>query len=355
MNTLQILDRVGREINQSVFDNTKTVTRDDVLSAISDCNDEMSDLNLPFNEAGPTTYTWAAADLEVDIVSDVGITDYDRVKRLEIDNIKAFPVSFNELDAKVRGSFDSTQDLSLQPHPPVYTEWGGKFYRWPYSAAGTLKLWYYKQLASLTADVDQSNYTAATNTYTVPTSISEGATALQTFIPTQANQGGIVIYIDTDGGEPITVTVHNSSNVSQGSKTIHQPGTGRIMFPIAWTWASGTYHFHVTTTAGTTYLKAGTASDLETCYFESWYGSTPAIPSRYHMLYVYFATATALRKLGEINKAEIYDDGKPVETGGRSKYRMLKSRMIQKMSQKLTSDRPRFIEDLLDSDNGEDY
>jgi len=126
------------------------------------------------------------------------------------------------------------------------------------------------------------------------------------------------------------------------------------MFPIAWTWASGTYHFHVTTQAGTTYLKVGTASDLETCYFESWYGDTPAIPDRYHALYVYYATAVALRKLGNHNRAEIYDDGKSFEKSGRSKYQIMKTRMIEKMSNKLTSDRPRFIEDLLDSDYGEE-
>jgi len=354
MNMISILDRVGREINQSVLDNTKTVTRDDIIMAINDCNDEMSDMNLPFNETIETSYSWAAADEAVSIVDDIGITDWVRIKRLEIDNVKAFPVTRNEID-KIRGSFYNANDSGLGVYPPIYNEYGGSLYRLPYSAAATVDIWYYKELSELVADVDQSYYTSATNTYTLPTAISEGATHLQSFQPVQANQGGIVIYVDTDSGEPITLTVHDSSNTVVGSKTLYQVGTGRIMFPIEWTWTTGAYHFHVTTTAGTTYLKANTASSLETAYFESWYGSTPAIPTRYHMAYVYFATASAFRKLGEIGKSQVYDDGVAPKDGGHSKYQMMKERIDTRLSNNLLSDRPKFIEDLLDSSEGEDY
>lgn len=348
MTLLEILGRVGREINQDVYTNKRTVTLDDMVNAFNDCNRDLSNSEMPFNEAGPVTGTWAANTESMAVSTLFSITDFAKVERLEFDSIKASYKTREEIDT-LRGSFDVSQDSAFPVHPSVYTLWGSSFFRYPYTDAVTAKMWYYKELSSsMVVGVDQAdNKITGANTYTVPTSISESATALQTFTPTQANQGGIMINVNTDGGQALTVTVHNSSNVSQGSKTIYNPGAGEIFFPISWTWAAGTYHFHVTVEGGTTKLTTGTASDLETCHFKSFYSDTPTIPNRYHDLYFYYAVAVALRKLKEIQRAATFDDGVEVEDGGRSMFRIAKWRAKQQQATK-HSDGPSFATDLLE-------
>lgn len=127
--------------------------------------------------------------------------------------------------------------------------------------------------------VDLDQFLDATGaTYATATSIAETATHRQTFDPQRDPQLAIQINVDTVGTSANwTVTVHDQSNNVMASKQIlfASMATGDVTFTFTpWRPVIGaTYHFHVTTsnTTGAPKVTTGTADDLETCDFHTFY------------------------------------------------------------------------------------
>ncbi len=126
-------------------------------------------------------------------------------------------------------------------------------------------------------DQDQANTAGSfTQAYTLGTSIDEGATHRQTFVPTKDPYKSIILSIDTVGTGDWTVAVHNALNREVASSTIvnGQLATGFIEFTFSSTFraVSGqSYHFHVTDTTGDGKVDTTGADDLETSYFTTHY------------------------------------------------------------------------------------
>ena len=116
---------------------------------------------------------------------------------------------------------------------------------------------------------------AFANTYAIPTSISETSTNRQTLALTKKNQTGVRIWPVAKGTGDWTVTVHDASNNVIGTPaTIANASvtTGALLsFLNSFTWTSGTYHFHVTSTVADGTLKTNTSNDLEACSFTCLY------------------------------------------------------------------------------------
>jgi hypothetical protein len=127
-------------------------------------------------------------------------------------------------------------------------------------------------LKSSDGEADQLSGATALNTYTLQTSINEGATHKKNFTPAASNIAGVVINVVSKGTGDITVTVHDGSNNVVATKTIVAAdainGVTRFEFtesvPIT---AAGSYHFHATVSTGTTTIRAATASDHDTAEY----------------------------------------------------------------------------------------
>lgn len=131
-------------------------------------------------------------------------------------------------------------------------------------------------LSDGTTNVDQSATTTG-QTYTLPTSISEGATATKTFVPTRDPIKAILVSVNTVGTGAWTVTLHDSANTVLGTVTIANASmaTGYVTFtfssPIRLTIAN-TYHFHVTVASGTSKVDTATNADLSTVAYKTTFG-----------------------------------------------------------------------------------
>lgn len=124
-----------------------------------------------------------------------------------------------------------------------------------------------------TTDVDQSGGSTGAADYVPPTTIAETATARQTFTPTRDPLAAIIIDVDVVGTGDWTITVHDSRNVSIGTKTIANAsmGTGDRTFtftPLRLE-IGNEYHFHVTSTVANGGVDTGTATDLEDAEFST--------------------------------------------------------------------------------------
>jgi len=124
-------------------------------------------------------------------------------------------------------------------------------------------------------DQDQLNNQTG-QTYTLATSISEGATHLQTFVPTKDPQKSIELDINAVGTGDWTLTVHDALNREVASITVAnaQLHTGVYDFIFSSVWRpiiGATYHFHVTSTVADGIVVTGTTVDLETVRFWSHY------------------------------------------------------------------------------------
>lgn len=113
--------------------------------------------------------------------------------------------------------------------------------------------------------------TGATD-YTTPTSISEAATARQTFDADHDPIISITIDVDVVGTGDWTVTVHDSANNVIGAKTIANGSmsTGDVVFTFASVLrvsTAETYHFHVTSTVGDGGVDTDVGTDLEGAEF----------------------------------------------------------------------------------------
>jgi len=124
-------------------------------------------------------------------------------------------------------------------------------------------------------DIDQSAVTAG-NTYTPPTSISESATNRKTFTPEKDPQKGLTVLVASVGTGNWTVTVHDEQNNTVATKTIANASmsTGYLEFTFTNVWRplfNQPYHFHVTSTVADGTVTTGTASDLETVSYKTYY------------------------------------------------------------------------------------
>ena len=120
----------------------------------------------------------------------------------------------------------------------------------------------------LAADLQTSGGGTGAADYVPPTSISEAATARQTFTPDHDPITSIVIDVDVVGSGDWTVTVHDQNNRSIGTKTIANGSMS--VADITFTFASPlrvepneSYHFHVTSTVADGGVDTSTATDLE--------------------------------------------------------------------------------------------
>jgi hypothetical protein len=124
-------------------------------------------------------------------------------------------------------------------------------------------------------DIDQYLETSG-NTYTVPTAISEAATARQTFVPTKDPQKSIEVLVAAKGTGDWTLTVHDSQNNTLATATIANAnvvvGDNEFVFTSVWRPLIGkSYHFHLTSTVADGTVTTTTASDLETVDFHAYY------------------------------------------------------------------------------------
>lgn len=149
-------------------------------------------------------------------------------------------------------------------------------------------------------DVDQSNpvstasFVALSNTYTVPTAISENATAKQTFSPLVSSLDGISFLFDAIGAGNLTVTIHNPLDESVGSATITNANLKakgnwvKVEFSTPLELQPGIeYHMHVTSdTASAVKIYTSTAADFETSYFKTYF-SILNNDEEYHIMKVF--------------------------------------------------------------------
>lgn len=114
------------------------------------------------------------------------------------------------------------------------------------------------------------------STYTLGTSINEGATHRQTFVPQKDPQKSISVNIDTVGTGDWTLTVHNGLNEVVAEKTVTNgnliTGIYDFIFDDVWRPVIGaTYHFHITSTVADGVVKSTTLNDLEDGEFTTHY------------------------------------------------------------------------------------
>jgi hypothetical protein len=136
----------------------------------------------------------------------------------------------------------------------------------------------------------------ASNTYTVPTSITENATNRHNFIPEKvAYNQSIDIYIVNKGTGDVTMTIHKTDNspvqmcnphdltdlTNSYQRTIANSDlTNNAMNTFFIDWVSldpdVTYHYHPTSTVADCTIKTTTANDLNTAYTNGYKGYASA-------------------------------------------------------------------------------
>lgn len=132
-------------------------------------------------------------------------------------------------------------------------------------------------LSDGTTDVDQTGGGTGAADYVPPTSISELATARQTFTPAKEPLKAVIIDVDVVGSGDWTVTVHDAGNVLIGSKTIvnGSMAVGDNTFTFATPLRvvnANSYHFHVTSTVADGGVDTDAATDLEGAEYSTLYG-----------------------------------------------------------------------------------
>ena len=134
--------------------------------------------------------------------------------------------------------------------------------------------------ATLKADfIDNLDQTiggiGAVTPYTLGTTISEGATDLQTFTPTEKYQTKVVFKVLAKGTGDWTIVVHNTANDLIASETIANAdivvGYNTAILPYEWT--TGTYHIHIISTVADGTVDTDTTDDLEGAKMSFYYKS----------------------------------------------------------------------------------
>jgi len=144
-----------------------------------------------------------------------------------------------------------------------------------------------------TYDLDQALDTSG-NTYTLTTSVNEGATHKQQFTPDKDPQKSVEVNVDTVGTGDWTMTVHDERDNSIATLTIVNASvsTGDQKFTFSSVWRTildQTYHFHLTSTVADGKVVTTTASDLETADFHTYF-QILVENSNYHPMIDFFET-----------------------------------------------------------------
>lgn len=127
----------------------------------------------------------------------------------------------------------------------------------------------------LDIDVNQ-NLTG--NTYTLLTAISESSANKIAFTPVNDPQASVGFYVDTKGTGNWTVTVHDQQNRVIATSTIANaniPTAGFVEFFFSPPWRlifNQSYHMHLTVSTGTSKVVTGTASQLSTAEYTTYFG-----------------------------------------------------------------------------------
>lgn len=127
----------------------------------------------------------------------------------------------------------------------------------------------------LDIDVNQ-NLTG--NTYTLLTAISESSANKIAFTPVNDPQSSVGFYVDTKGTGNWTITVHDQQNRVVATSTIANaniPTAGFVEFFFNPTWRllfNQSYHMHLTVSTGTSKVVTGTASNLSTAEYTTYFG-----------------------------------------------------------------------------------
>lgn len=121
-----------------------------------------------------------------------------------------------------------------------------------------------------------TSQTLSGHTYTPPVAIVEDATNELVFTPIHDPQLSIAVLIAAKGTGDWTITVHDAFNDIIATKTITNANltTGYVTFTFdpAWRPLLGQpYHFHITSTVADGTVTTGTADDLSTVSYRSYY------------------------------------------------------------------------------------
>ena len=133
--------------------------------------------------------------------------------------------------------------------------------------------------ATLKADfidnLDQTIGGIGGTAYTLGTTISEGATDIQTFTPTKKYQTKVVFKVVAKGTGDWTIVVHNAANDLIASETIANAdilvGYNTAILP--YTWATGTYHIHIISSVADGTVDTVVNTDLEGAVMSFYYKS----------------------------------------------------------------------------------
>jgi len=111
--------------------------------------------------------------------------------------------------------------------------------------------------------------------YTLGTTISEGATDIQTFTPTKKYQTKVTFKVLAKGTGDWTIVVHDSSNVLMASETIANAdiAVGYNTAILPWTWATGIYHVHIISSVADGTVDTIVNTDLEGAVMSFYYKS----------------------------------------------------------------------------------
>lgn len=229
------------------------------LTAISDTT-ALFAVGADFNSAGTARSFFDGLIDEVRLWSDIRTTD-ELVNNMfnEIATNSANLVGYWQVDASASDSTANANNLTLV-NTPVYST------TVPFSSPTTR------------LDIDQQD-TSTGDTYALGTTVDEGASHRQTFVPAKDPQKSISVNIsDTGDDSDWTLVVHDVQNRTVATSTVTHAnlstGVFEFTFTSVWTPVIGaSYHFHIyaTTTTGTPLIVAGTANNLETGQFKSYY------------------------------------------------------------------------------------
>jgi len=124
-------------------------------------------------------------------------------------------------------------------------------------------------------NLDQTIGGTGATAYTLGTTISEGATDIQSFTPTEKYQTKVVFKVLAKGTGDWTIVVHNAANDLIASETIANAdvvvGYNTAILPYEWT--TGIYHIHIISTVADGTVDTVVNTDLEGAEMSFYYKS----------------------------------------------------------------------------------
>lgn len=172
--------------------------------------------------------------------------------------------------------------------------------------------------------------TNATNTYNVPTIISEASTNFCFFAPDIEPFYSVAVRIATKGTGNWTLTLHDSLNNSLAAITIANASLTnsaynefvfgsqiRALVNASQTGTTATYHFHLTSTVNDGTAQVLTASDLSTCDFLLFAYRLVQTQNGWHPTALFTGTGVPLLCIGNGNYLSTYNfgnDSNPLNT-----------------------------------------